>query len=308
MNLWKGRINPDPSDLLLFQLIHPLDMSHDLFTKDTDNHTAILGFASDEGVRRNLGRLGARKAPEMIRKVCAGLAVHFDKNQMSVYDAGNILCTGQKLEAAQRHLAEKVLDLLHQGIQPLILGGGHETSFGHYMGLRNFVSKDKTIGIINFDAHFDVRSYERGAHSGSPFRQIAEMDATFHYLPIGIRPESNIASLMQFMYDHGQSFIQLGEVHGQFEEVRRQIEEFCESVDFVYLTIDMDCFPAAYAPGVSASAPDGILPYHAVEMIRCIRASKKLLSSDIVETNPEYDIDNRTIKLAAELMFHLLDR
>lgn len=305
---WRGRVNPDSRDRLLHQIVQPLDMSNDLFIVDADQHIAFLGFACDEGVRRNFGRVGAKQAPDVIRKVAAGLSVPAASHEKAIYDAGTVLCAGQNLEAAQRMLGEKVYALLHQGITPIVLGGGHETAFGHFLGLRSFISPEETIGIINLDAHFDVRSYEQGPHSGSPFRQIAEQDPKgFRYLPIGIRPASNVASLFAFMEEQGQDFIFLSEVYRKFPQALEQIERFCDGVDHVYLTIDMDAFPAAYAPGVSASAPDGMLPHHAMEMISKVNQSGKLLSTDIVEVNPSLDVDNRTAKLAAELIYHLLN-
>ena len=307
MKLWKGRVNPNPDDLLLHQIIQPLDMTHDLYTGEGTNHRALLGFACDEGVRRNFGRTGSRKAPEWIKKVSAGLAIHFDTKEQLVYDAGTVLCPGSNLEAAQRMLGEKVAHLMHQGIQPIVLGGGHETAFGHFIGLKTFIPAHETIGIINLDAHFDLRSFEQGPHSGSPFRQIAELDPDkFHYLPIGIRPESNIPSLFAYLQEHRQDYIGLLEVCGAMESVKQKIQSFCDQVDHVYLTIDMDCFPAAYAPGVSASAPSGMTPYQVIEIIKTLLASNKMISADIVEVNPDYDIDDRTVKLAAELIFHLL--
>ena len=34
--------------------------------------------------------------------------------------------------------------------------------------------KDPKIGIISFDAHFDMREYSKGANSGTMFYQIAD--------------------------------------------------------------------------------------------------------------------------------------
>jgi formiminoglutamase len=307
MNLWKGRVNPDPKDQLLHQLMQPLDLTADLFTSMADHNFAILGFCSDEGVRRNMGRPGAKTAPDHIRRMSSGLSVHFDSVDQTVFDAGNVLCSGQNLEAAQKLLGEKVASLRAQDIVPIVLGGGHETAYGHFLGLRKAVPASETIGIVNLDAHFDVRSYEQGPHSGSPFRQIAEMEgAKFRYLPIGIRPESNVRSLFSFMQEHNQQYVPLEQLHTDFVTTNKTILSFVDEVDHIYLTIDMDCFPAAYAPGVSASAPSGMMPWHAISLIQRIKGSGKMLSVDIVEMNPEFDIDDRTLKLAAELIYHVL--
>ena len=108
------------------------------------------------------------------------------------------------------------------------------------------------------------------------------------------------------MREHDQGYIELAELHQDFSSSIEKVETFCKKVDHVYVTIDMDVFPSAYAPGVSASAPDGMLPHHVLEIIKTIKSSKKWLSCDIVELNPDFDIDDRTAKLAAKLMYHIL--
>src|SRR3712207_9288976 len=57
------------------------------------------------------------------------------------------------------------------------LGGGHDIAYGTYNGILKYAqSKEMApkIGIISFDAHFDMRSYEKGASSGTMFLQIAD--------------------------------------------------------------------------------------------------------------------------------------
>ena len=309
MNLWKGRINPHHSDLLLHQIVKPLDLSNGLIT-GTAPAVALLGFMCDEGVRRNFGRTGAVNGPNEIRKASTGLSVPFAVDKMNVYDAGNVICTNEHLEAAFLHLIKKTTKLLSQGMFPILLGGGHETAYPHFKAIRDHVDTDKRIGIINFDAHFDMRTYENGPHSGSSFRHIMddELEAgrTFHYLPIGIRPASNTPSLFEVMRAHRQTYILLEEVQQDFARVLDKITAFSSTVDYLYLSIDLDCFPSAYAPGVSAAAPDGMLPGDLRRMLKLLIQTQKVVSIDLVEVNPDFDIDDRTARLAALLLYDCL--
>ena len=50
----------------------------------------------------------------------------------------------------------------------VVLGGGHETAYGSHLGL----GPRPRLGVLNLDAHFDLREAERPT-SGTPFRQIA---------------------------------------------------------------------------------------------------------------------------------------
>ncbi|WP_336152319.1 arginase family protein, partial [Acinetobacter sp. 99] len=88
---------------------------------------ALIGFSSDEGVKRNKGRLGAADAPDSIRAQLANLPVH---QPVTITDIGTVVCDGSKLEQAQAELAEQVERSLKQGMKPIVLGGGHEVAFG----------------------------------------------------------------------------------------------------------------------------------------------------------------------------------
>src|SRR6185437_6072062 len=142
------------------------------------------------GVRRNQGRIGAAEGPDAIRRTLAKLPIH--KNNFQLWDAGNILCSDGDLEASQTALSEIVSMLLSKKITPIILGGGHEVAWGHYQGIAK-VYPHKNLGIINFDAHFDMRSKleDNKGSSGTPFLQIAEAhQATkrrFDYNCVGIQ-------------------------------------------------------------------------------------------------------------------------
>ncbi len=305
MSLWKGRINPDPGDLLYHQVLKSLDMTNDLWMPNSEVNYALLGFCCDEGVRRNFGRAGSRKAPDQIRNQLSKLAVHFDPSKVSIVDAGNVICNQDKLEAAFDQLKVKIHTLLAHGFNPIVLGGGHETAYPHFRAVEDHLP-DQQVGIVNFDAHFDMRTYENGPHSGSSFRNILNDSRLngkpFNYLPIGIRTEANVKSLFDVMSEHKQDYVGLNRIQHELKLVQEMVQSFMEKLDKIYLTIDMDCFAGAYAPGVSASAPDGLTPSQFNSIFDTILLSDKIVSIDIVEVNPDFDTDDRTTKLAAGIV------
>ena len=131
------------------------------------NDFVLHGFAVDEGVKRNKGRVGAEEAPNIIRKNISNFPVVNSK--FSLRDFGNIKCDNNDLESAQNLLAEKVSKALLKQGKSVVLGGGHEVTFAHYSGIKKAFPNQK-IGIINFDAHFDNREPENGlATSGTGF-------------------------------------------------------------------------------------------------------------------------------------------
>ncbi|WP_407279932.1 formimidoylglutamase [Aromatoleum evansii] len=304
MGVWTGRIDPEPDSLRWHQVIRPLDAA------DSPG-VALIGFACDEGVRHNQGRPGAVTAPAAIRKALASLAWH---RESPAYDAGDVACDNGDLDAAQARLAADVAVLLAAGHFPVVLGGGHEVAYGSWQGLAAYLAGTTAdiprIGIINFDAHFDLRDPTHVHSSGTPFAQIAHACADrgwpFRYACLGVSRAANTRALFRRAADLDVLVREDRDITPlSLERIGEDLDAFIATCDHVYLTIDLDVLPAGEAPGVSAPAPHGV-PLALLEpLIERVRKSGKLRLADLAEHNPEFDIDNRTARVAARLI-HLL--
>lgn len=309
--IWTGRNDPfEGEDANLWHhVMDALDLSKAVPEAGSTGKVALLGFASDEGVKRNQGRPGAKDGPDIIRKALCNLAVHFNPSQLQLLDAGNVSVNKGKLEDAQAELSEKVSVLLDHGYFPVLLGGGHEIAYGHYNGIHKHLSNRSghKLGMINFDAHFDFRSYAQGSHSGSSFRQIVDdceaRGEAFNYLPIGINEASNQRAQYKVMDLYKQTFIPLEDVRiDTIEEIKKKILHFVSGMDHIYITLDLDVMSMGFSPGVSAPAAFGIFPYLVRGMLKTILATGKVISFDVAEFNPSFD-DGRTAKLAASFIY-----
>lgn len=301
--IWTGR----KSDKQLY--IHE-KVEFDAIETIAKNTIAILGYACDEGVKRNQGRVGAAAGPDAIRRQLGKMPNHMDST-VNFLDIGNVVCENGDMEAAQSMLEQKVSQLLAHNIFPILIGGGHDIAYGHYNGIRKYIGTNETIGIINFDAHFDLRSNDNGNNSGTPFFQIAEEckdnGSGFNYFCLGIRKDANDKTLFKTANDLGVDYIENNGFSKEYAKaIVMKLLGFIQKVDYIYLTIDLDGFSSAFAPGVSAPSPLGFRPKIVLETLEIIIKSKKLLSMDIAEMNPKYDIDDHTAKLAASLLHYVI--
>lgn len=269
----------------------------------------ILGYAGEEGVIRNQGRLGTLEGPAAIRKML-GLAAYHLPEHLPLLDYGDIFTINQDLEASHEAISKITLDLLKSHHFPVLLGGGHDLAYAHGRGVQQYISeKEEKLGIINLDAHFDLRPLADGkSHSGSPFLQLAqEFPDNFHYLALGIQRAANPKSLFQTAENlQARYLVQEDFRLNNWEYIEEQIIWFLDSVNKVYLSIDLDGFSSAFAPGVSAPSPMGFNPQIAFKVFELIAKSKKLISLDVVELNPKFDQDNATARLAARAIEYIL--
>lgn len=296
--IWQGRLDGEE---LLYHRIFQRVKEEKNYDAISTNDFVLHGFAVDEGVRRNKGRQGAKDAPDMIRKNMSNFPVI--RPDFSLLDFGNIICEDANLENTQNELAKNVSKVLLKGGKSLVLGGGHEVTFGHYRGVRTAFPELK-IGIINFDAHFDNRQPENGvgASSGTGFWQIAQ-EGEINSLHIGIQRNSNTLKLFDTAHQFGMKYILADELFFEnLPSVYERVNELADSVDVLYMTICMDVFNASIAPGVSASAYNGIFADAAfMHLYRHILKNEKLVALDIAEVNPHFDIQDHTARLAASL-------
>ncbi|WP_438315798.1 formimidoylglutamase [Sporosarcina sp. FA9] len=296
--IWSGRIDhhTNRSSFRIHQIIELVELEN---LNSVNKACALIGFESEEGVRRNKGQLGAATAPNELRKELAKLPWKLPEGKRLV-DIGTVECVGTELEQAQENLGNVVSTVLTKNVTPIILGGGHETVFGHYSGVRKFIGSDASLGIINIDAHFDLRSYEEQTSSGTMFRQILETDSNSNYFVLGIQRYGNTKELfdkadelrVEYVYEDQMSV-------GNTESV---LNDFIDKHDFIMLTLCTDVLNAAFAPGVSAPSPFGLDPKVVRSIIQTVTSNKKTLSFDISEVNPILDENNRTVKLGAYLI------
>ncbi|MFM0731539.1 formimidoylglutamase [Paraburkholderia sediminicola] len=320
--VWSGRSDDDePGDTRrIFNQVVPFAFDRAFPHEDAfraapridSDAPVIVGFGSDEGVRRNQGRIGAAHAPKELRRALAGLPAK--TSMVALADAGDVVCDDGDLEGAQAELANVVSDVLASGGRPLVFGGGHEVAWGTYSGLRlhqdHADEAARKLLIINFDAHFDLRQ-KRPANSGTPFDQIAsdcaERGVPFNYACFGISDLGNTASLFAHAERLGVRYVlDIDMQEPQLPQRLDDLQQLLDAADDVYLTIDLDVLPAATAPGVSAPAALGV-PLSVVEaLVQRVRASGKLRAADIAEYNPSLDQDKRTARAAVRLAYRLL--
>ena len=313
--IWKGRMDLQDRmhSLRWHQLITPLNLAQNVHLSGQQNNIAFLGFCCDEGVRRNKGRLGAQQGPDTIRQAMVDLPVHFNTDHTAIFDAGNVICPGRNLETAQELLGQKTLHLLQHGFIPVLLGGGHEISYGHYLGLHQHLKAhpEANFGILNIDSHFNLSSYSKDPNNETAFRQIADLrrnhDKDFNYFCVGIQQKSNSLASYNYAKNYNTQFVSVEDVReSRMPEVKQLINTWLEDKDWIYLSLDLDAVSTNYAPGVSTPTALGLDPFVVEEIIKQVICSGKILSIDIAELCPTHDPNSSTSKLAASFIFEIV--
>ena len=303
--LWTGRDDSRESDLAK-RVFQTIQLAQDWEPELSRQQIALMGFASDAGVARNLGRIGAASAPPVLRKALANMASQ--SCAYSLVDMGDIHYADDDLEAGQNEFAQAVQAIHQAKGKTLVIGGGHETAFAHGSGLFH-AYPNQHIAIINFDPHLDLRRHPT-ATSGTPFAQLAALakaqHRVFDYTCIGVSRAANTAQLLQDAEELDVNIVWDTEVNwGNVQYVNTTIARALARADVVYLTVDLDVLPGHQMPAVSAPAAMGIPLDLLMHITGPILRSEKLVGADAAEFSPPFDINGQGARVAARMLWHM---
>ncbi len=257
----------------------------------------ILGCPQDEGVARNKGRLGARLAPDAIRRQFYKLT-NFRINA-KIFDIGNtiIQATLEETHDVQTNIVKQILI---DGKTLIVLGGGNDISYADGKAMAEVFGYENWAAI-NIDAHFDIRADEI-RNSGTPYRGLLEEKLLNpkQFYEIAWQPQANSLIYFEYLQNLGVITISLDELrkNGLFENILSTLDSRLST----FLGFDVDSVRASDAPGVSAPSPIGLSAEEFVSLAEFAGRNEQTKIIEFTEVNPNFDIDNRTTKLAAIAM------
>ena len=177
------------------------------------------------------------------------------------------------------------------------LGGEHSVSSGLVRAVK---AKHKGLSVLQVDAHADLRdSYEGSPYShASVMRRIVEMGVPA--VQVGIRNYS--LGEHQFMKKAGLRPISARETRENPDWIQQAVDGL---TDEVYVTIDIDGFDPAYAPGTGTPEPGGMDWWQVTTLLKAVAMERKIVAADVVEVNP-LPGSAQTEFLAAKLIYKLI--
>lgn len=259
-----------------------------------DSDFAIFGVPFDG---TSSFRSGTAQAPERIREASHNFETFKfehgeDMESIRYCDLGD-LEEFENVDLMMQGVEAFSSDLVRKNKFPIALGGEHSISPA-------IVKSFEDIGVISLDAHLDFRNEyegEKNSHACST-RRISDSVGVEGVVPIGVRSmskeESKDAEELGLRFISSYAFYKDPNMK---ETVERALKWMGR--EKIYLTLDMDVFDPAYAPGISNPEPFGLEP---IEIKRCINhLADRLVGFDVVEVSPPFDNGN-TSALAARLV------
>lgn len=297
--------------------------------EDLKNHSSkyvLLGIPEDIGVRANYGNPGTSKAWEAALGSLLNIQYNHLTNAENVILLGEIDCDTQMKQAEnvsekENHYAETLGELVNQIDHkvsqvvkvivaadkfPIIIGGGHNNSYGNLKGTSEALQKP--INCINFDAHTDFRSLEH-RHSGNGFSYAFEEGFLDKYFIFGLHRNYTSEAVFSSMKENSDrvKFNLFEDISVKqklsFSEAMKDAENFCCHKNFG-IEIDMDTMEMM---GSSAITPSGFTLNEARQFVSYFSKNQNARYLHICEGSPAAGIyPNQVAKAIAYLVSDII--
>lgn len=209
------------------------------------------------------------------------------------YSCEEIKVNNQNIEKTQNNINSKAKEILKKNKFVLFLGGDHSISFPL---VKAFSLVNKDAGLIVFDAHADCMPViKEPTHEEWLRALVGQGFDSKNILFVGLRkvePEES-----EFLKKKGINRFWMKDFSNKSIDT---ITEKARKFPSLYLSIDIDVFDPAFAPGTAYREKGGLTFKEFSSIIKNIK--DRLKAADIVEINPEKDINNRTIKLGKKII------
>lgn len=217
-----------------------------------------------------------------------------DLSEIKVCDDGDLELAFGNSERAMKDISQYVAKVIKDSKIPVMIGGEHLVSLGAMQAIYN---KYKSINIIHFDAHIDVKDDilgEKLSH-GTVMRRIWDIvgDNRIHQFGIrsGMREEFEWAKDRMFTNKFNLNYL---------DSVIQPIGD-----KPVYVTIDLDVFDPSIMSGTGTPEAGGLLFKEMLDAILKI-SSLNVVGYDIVELCPHLDQSRASTVTACNLVREVL--
>jgi len=253
------------------------------------SNTIIQGIQFDE---KSSFQRGAALAPPKIREALYSGSLNLCSENGTSIESDSIVDKGDFVIDEYFDIEAITKNHIYLDAKILTLGGDHSIT---YPIIKAHHKTYPRLDILQIDAHTDLYDNFEGdslSHA-CPFARIMEQGLASRLVQVGIR------SLNAHQLEQAEKFGV--EIHAM-KNLNQALSLKFENP--LYISLDMDGFDPAFAPGVSHHEPGGLTSRQVIDLIQGLDA--EIIGADIVEYNPNRDFQTMTAFLAAKMMKELL--
>jgi arginase family enzyme len=242
---------------------------------------------------------GIEKAPD---RVCSFINDFFltEQGAMPVFEISEANINNSHLEESHKSIYNEVLKLKDYS---LLLGGDHSLT---YPAFKAFAKNNPGAGIIVFDAHPDLQENHQPPTHEDYLRVLIEEEVVKPENVIIVGARNMSREERKFLIDKKIKNFSMREISFEgLREVSDSIMSVARQWPKTYLSIDIDVLDLAFAPGTGYQEPGGLTSRELIYLLQRLKLIKNIGMIDVVEVNPDKDINELTSRIAAKLIVEM---
>lgn len=268
--------------------------------KIEDAKICIMGVPFDNAASMEKG---TSKGPDTMRNLSFNLSDMTESfveiKEDILYDIGDIP-VDLNWERYFKTVEDEAYKLMKTGNFCLFLGGDHSVTiplhkaYGRY---QKEVKKDAKIGVIHFDAHYDLCDEYEGSkwsHASTEARALENIISgeDLHFVGIRVAESMELETIAKYP---GIETITAEEISEKgYMQAYKKLEEHFKGYDAVYFTLDIDVLDPSCAPGTGTTITGGLTNRELIQLFKLMIKNLPIKAMDIVEVSPPIDVNNIT--------------
>lgn len=262
---------------------------------------------------------GVRLPPESVREAlftwCSNYNEDYDTeiSGLSIADCGDVAIRDcSKTEESYLTIEKAVGELFRRSSALIMIGGDAAISIPIARALIDPDGAKRRVGLVDFDSHYDLRKMPKPYdHTASDFiRWLMEKEPTpirgENIAQIGIHGFLYSRDYAQYARKKGISVFKPKDVRrvGMNEVVRQVLSKVTNGTEAFYVHVDIDCIDQTFTAGTGFVG--GLMPWDVMDALVELAKHRLCRGLLLVQLNPLTDVNNMTMKLAAEMIMQFL--
>lgn len=227
-----------------------------------------------------------------------------EKGMLPLFDIKEIKVDNNNLEQAHTDIYKGIYKEVEKlNAYSILIGGDHSLTCPAF---KAFAKNNLGSGIIVFDAHPDVQEEHNPPTHEDYLRVLIEEGLVDKKNVIIVGHRNMSKEEKKFIDDNKLKNYSMREISFEYlREIADSIMSVARNWSKVYISIDIDVLDPAFAPGTGYQEPGGLTTRQLLYLIHRLKMLRNIGMADIVEVNPDKDINELTSKTAAKIIVEL---
>ncbi len=278
----------------------------------------LICACTDLGVHIDGSEKGPLEIARLIKKNKIKDIIIVNKNNtIKEKNKKNLRKNIKEINIFSEKLYNEVNNSIKNNYFPITLGGDHTIAIASILASKNNYDD---LGIIWIDAHADFNTFETtetGNIHGLPLAATCGLckDLTNHFATNYVNPKKCVIvgarsidkEELNNLKKYGITYFSTNDLKNN--GVKNIMDKaFDIAGKNVHISYDLDVIDPKIAPGVSVPEENGINELDAIEIINYVKTKKDLIKSfDLVEYNPSFDNNKKTLNIALNLLNNFIN-